>query len=331
MSATDREMGGCRLAGRADVLICGASFAGLAAARELAGSGADVLVLDRYEIGERPTSACGDPDRVAAGAGADRASSCSASASWSSTPRAAPRSLDLPYTFSTFDYDEMCELLWRECDAELRDRDGRPGRGARRRTATATIAVETDRGTVSAPLVVDALGWRRMLAAGDGFQPVEAPLTRALEVHPAASSDDLEVWVDRRYVRAGYGWSLPGRRGAADRRLLLRPARPRPRGDRPARRRPRPRAGPLPGQLDPAQAAPPDRRRRLLRRRLGRPVPAADRGGDQDRALLRHRRRPRAARRLRGPAEPRAGAAALRRASTTPTERASAAAASSSG
>ena len=43
---------------RADVLVCGASFAGLAVARELAASGADVLVVDRYEIGERATSAC---------------------------------------------------------------------------------------------------------------------------------------------------------------------------------------------------------------------------------------------------------------------------------
>ena len=49
------------LAERADVLICGASFAGLAVARELAGSGADVLVVDRYEIGERQTSACAIP------------------------------------------------------------------------------------------------------------------------------------------------------------------------------------------------------------------------------------------------------------------------------
>src|SRR4029079_18860016 len=46
---------------RADVLICGASFAGLAVARELAGAGADVLVVDRYEIGERATSACAAP------------------------------------------------------------------------------------------------------------------------------------------------------------------------------------------------------------------------------------------------------------------------------
>src|SRR3954468_5772702 len=45
----------------ADVLSCGASFAGLAVARKLAGAGARVLVLDRYEIGERQTSACGIP------------------------------------------------------------------------------------------------------------------------------------------------------------------------------------------------------------------------------------------------------------------------------
>src|ERR1043165_2739223 len=44
-----------------DVLICGASFAGLAVARELTGSGARVLMIDRYEIGERQTSACAAP------------------------------------------------------------------------------------------------------------------------------------------------------------------------------------------------------------------------------------------------------------------------------
>src|ERR1044072_5193719 len=44
-----------------DVVICGASFAGLAVARELRASRARVLVLDRYEIGERQTSACAAP------------------------------------------------------------------------------------------------------------------------------------------------------------------------------------------------------------------------------------------------------------------------------
>src|SRR5262249_33783620 len=30
-----------------------------------------------------------------------------------------------------------------------------------------------------------------------------------LEVHPPGHSEELEVWVDRRYARAGYGWCFP--------------------------------------------------------------------------------------------------------------------------
>jgi len=113
--------------------------------------------------------------------------------------------LDLPYCFSTFNYDEVCERLWSECDAEFRIA-AVTGRG---RGPGGDIVVETDHGPVRAPLVLDALGWRRILASGDHFQPVEAPLTRALEVHPAGHTEELEVWVDRRYARAGYGWCFP--------------------------------------------------------------------------------------------------------------------------
>src|SRR5213083_3410546 len=59
--ATKRGAERTPLSRDADVLICGASFAGLAVARELAGSGARVLMLDRYEVGERQTSACAAP------------------------------------------------------------------------------------------------------------------------------------------------------------------------------------------------------------------------------------------------------------------------------
>src|SRR3954449_11700737 len=40
-----------------DVIVCGASFAGLAVCRELAGSGARVLMLDPYPVAERHTTA----------------------------------------------------------------------------------------------------------------------------------------------------------------------------------------------------------------------------------------------------------------------------------
>ena len=192
------------LNGRYDVLICGASFAGLTAARELAGSGARVLVLDRYEIGKRPTSACGIPTDWLEALGMIDLELQRFGELVVHTP-GARTVLDLPYCFSTFNYDEVCVRLWSECDAEFEV----AAVAGRKTLENGDVAVETDRGTVVAPLVVDALGWRRLLASGDHFQPVEAPLTRALEVHPAGHSEDLEVWVDRRYARAGYGWCFP--------------------------------------------------------------------------------------------------------------------------
>ena len=196
------------LAGERDVLICGASFAGLMVARELAGSGADVLIVDRYEIGERQTSACGIPTEWMQRLGLMEAERQRFDTLVMHTPYGTSR-YRLPWTFSTFDYRELCQVLWRGCDAtfETAKVNGR----AASSNGDGRIAIDTDRGTISAPLVVDALGWRRMLATGDGYQPPDAPLSRGLEVHPEGSAEDLEIWIDRRYVPAGYGWSFPAR------------------------------------------------------------------------------------------------------------------------
>ena len=203
------------LSGERDVLICGASFAGLTVARELAGSGADVLIVDRYEIGERQTSACGIPTEWLQRLDLMDAERQRFDTLVMHTPHGTSR-YKLPWTFSTFDYREICQLLWRDCDASFetakvngRARVELPSDSER--NSTGGIAVETDRGVVSAPLVVDALGWRRMLATGDGYQPPDAPLSRGLEVHPGGKSEDLAIWIDRKYVPAGYGWSFPAR------------------------------------------------------------------------------------------------------------------------
>jgi menaquinone-9 beta-reductase len=194
------------LSGSHDVLVCGASFAGLAVARELTGSGADVMVLDRYEIGERQTSACGIPTAWLEATGLIAAERQRFDSLLVHTPHGSRR-YRLPWNFSTFDYRELCQLLWRGCDArfETAKVNGR----ATPTTGEGVIAVDTDRGVLSASLVVDALGWRRVLASGDGFQPPDAPLSRGLEVHPDGIGEDMEIWIDRRYVPAGYGWSFP--------------------------------------------------------------------------------------------------------------------------
>jgi len=189
------------LSGSYDVIICGASFAGLAVARQLRGSGARVLILDRYEIGERQTSACGIPTGWLEALGLEASARQEFAELVVHTPHGTSR-YDLPFTFSTFDYRELCRLLHSQNDAEFETAkvNGRSGE-----------TVHTDRGDVTAPLIVDALGWRRILASDGGYQPPDAPLSRGLEVHPGGDSDDLEIWIDRRYVPAGYGWSFPAR------------------------------------------------------------------------------------------------------------------------
>jgi flavin-dependent dehydrogenase len=185
---------------RADVLICGASFAGLAVARELAGAGADVLVVDRYEIGERATSACAAPTPWLHAMGVERAIRQEIPCMAFHTPHGSAR-FRLPWSWSSFDYRELCRALWEQCgDArfEIAKVDSRSGR-----------VVHTDRGDITSPLIVDALGWRRVLGPGANVQPPAAAISRGLEVHPDGGGTDLDVWIDRSLVRHGYAWSVP--------------------------------------------------------------------------------------------------------------------------
>jgi flavin-dependent dehydrogenase len=200
LRATKRGAERTPIGGRFDVLICGASFAGLAVARELRATGARVLVLDRYEIGERQTSACAAPTEWLRNLGLEASIRQTFGSLLVHTPRAEAR-WPLGWTFSTFDYRQLCDLLWAQ-------------RGAGTEFETAKVhgrrgdVVSTDRGDVSAGLIVDALGWKRVLGAAQ-VQPPEARLSRGLEVHPGGGGRDLELWIDKRVIRAGYGWSFP--------------------------------------------------------------------------------------------------------------------------
>ncbi|MCK9249239.1 MAG: NAD(P)/FAD-dependent oxidoreductase [Solirubrobacteraceae bacterium] len=208
-----------------DVLICGASFAGLTVARELAaatgpdGRRPDVVVVDRYEIGERQTSACAAPLPWLDAMGIADAVRQTFPTVEARTPRGR-FSWRLPQPFATFDYRLLCELLAAQGDFrfETAKVDGRQAidpadahRPADDPADRDRITVLTDRGPIRAPLVVDALGWRRVLAPSDEaeIQPPDAFLSRGLEVHPSGTGDAFELFLDRRYAPSGYGWSFP--------------------------------------------------------------------------------------------------------------------------
>jgi flavin-dependent dehydrogenase len=173
----------------------------LAGARRPDGRPARVLVVDRYEIGERQTSACGIPTSWLYAMGLEGSLQQTFHELVVHTPYGTSR-WPLPWSFSTFDYRTICRILWEQSgglvEFETAKVDGRTG-----------DVVHTDRGDLSADLIVDALGWRRYLGRAANVQPPEAFLSRGLEVHPNEAGTEMELWLDRKYVPAGYSWSFP--------------------------------------------------------------------------------------------------------------------------
>ena len=177
-----------------------------------------MLVVDRYEIGERQTSACGIPTAWLTALRLQDSLQQTFGELVIHTPHATVR-YDLPWTFSTFDYRTLCGVLAEQGEFEFET--AKVERRERRHRASPIGA------HLTAPLIVDALGWRRVLGRGANVQPPEALLSRGLEVHPLGFGRELEIWIDRD-VRAGrLRLELPRRRRAPDRRRLVRSALPR--------------------------------------------------------------------------------------------------------
>ena len=229
---------------------------------------------------------------------ASPARSARPSTRWSSTRPHTTVDFRLPWTFSTFDYRELCGLLWEQCDARVRDREGRGPRTPSR----ATTSHRPTAATSTAPLVVDALGWKRVLAGNELPAARRAALARARG--PSARLERAARDLDRPRLRPGrLRLELPGRAtrsgSASARSTRASTSRSRPCGSprTSTREAVRYQGNWIPHKLRPATAD-----GDLLRRRLGRPLPAADRRGDPHRLLLRDRLRARAARGGRGPA-----------------------------
>ena len=240
------------LGGAYDVLICGASFAGLAVARELAGTRR--ACADDRSLRDRRAADLGvrDADRVDERAGGR--GRAAADVLGARDPHAAhDRALRAAVDVLDVRLPRLCARCWTSRTRPVRDGQGgrartgftrphrprRPVRAADRRRARAG-------GGCSAPATRSAAG--------------RAALARARGASAAGRGDELEIWIDRRYVPAGYGWSFPARDELRIGRRLVRPALPREGHDRGAGRRSRPPGGALPGQLDPAPV--PRRRRR---------------------------------------------------------------------
>lgn len=142
-----------------DAVIAGASFAGLAAAQRLRGR---VLLLDKGPLGDNVTSACAAPVSTVRAMGAEGSIQQVHDALVLHTPT-REATWPLPEPFCTFDYRRFCEAAQARGGAAFRQ---------------ATVVRRTERGVltgageVPARLLVDATGWRAVLAGGPGSRYV---------------------------------------------------------------------------------------------------------------------------------------------------------------
>ena len=284
----------------ADVLICGASFAGLTVARELRATGARVLVLDRYEIGERQTSACAAPTEWLRNLGLEASIRQTFDSLLVHTPGVERARWPLPLTFSTFDYRELCDAVVGAGAATPSSRPRRSSRTHRQRRCS------TDRGDVRAPLIVDALGWRRVLGPGDNVQPPGRRRCRgASRCIRAASATTWSCGSTRatstRATAGRFRRATSCGSASAPSTRTIRSSSRRCGWSRTSTQQPHG----YQGNWIPHRIRPGDRGRRVLRRRQRRPLPAADRRGHPDGVLLRDRARARAARGARAAARTR--------------------------
>ena len=181
-----------------DVIIVGASFAGLAVARQLRG---EVLLLDRNEVGAVQTSACGTPVWVPQALGLEKSvlQVHTKTVIHAPTRTVAFDVSDAPYC--TFDYRAFCQGLLEQSRARFLRAAVRGFDGGR---------VETSEGSFRAPLVVDCSGWRAVLVGPrEGGSDHERGMSFGLETHTVYSGDALYFWANPRRYREGIAWLFP--------------------------------------------------------------------------------------------------------------------------
>lgn len=184
---------------RYDVIIAGASFAGLTVAQELKGK---VLLIDRKTVGTLPTSACATLyELLKEIGGEDAAIQVGDKVKFSTVYGETKFRLKRP--FCTFNYSKLCQNLLDRFQGEFLKANV---------LDLKENTVITDKGDFEAPILVDCTGWRAALASKiDPGLVVKRSMGFGLETEIALEvANELHFLFDPQMVKGpGYAWVFP--------------------------------------------------------------------------------------------------------------------------
>lgn len=180
-----------------DTIIVGGSFAGLAVASRLRGN---ILLIDRKEIGTEQTSACGTTWNVLESIG------CLDSVLQvynNGFIHTASKTIEynLPYPFCAFDYQKFCQTLVKQVEAKIIKTNVQGLVGG---------CVMTDEGAFHGACIIDASGWRAVLASSLESDFIDrSKLSFGIETTVNYDGEGLQFWLDPRVIKGGVGWLFP--------------------------------------------------------------------------------------------------------------------------
>lgn len=180
-----------------DAIIVGASFAGLAVASRLRGN---ILLIDRKEIGVGQTSACGTTLNVLEALGCLDSVLQIYNTGFIHTSSNTIE-YDLPYSFCAFDYQKLCQTLVKQVEAKIIKADV---------SGQTNDCVMTDEGPFHGTCIIDASGWKAVLASSleKGFVH-RSQLSFGIESTVNYEGEGLHFWLDPQLIGRGVGWLFP--------------------------------------------------------------------------------------------------------------------------
>lgn len=181
-----------------DVIIAGHSFAGLAVASRIRGK---VLLIDPKPIGEGQTSACGTllgvPERLGL---MESVLQTHRFLAFHTSARTEQYDV-VEHAFCTFDYHRFCQGMAEATAADFLCAAVRGVEGGE---------VVTDRGRFRGEILVDASGWRAVLAnAMHPGHTVRGMMSYGIETVAPRRGEGLCFWYDPDLVPEGVAWFFP--------------------------------------------------------------------------------------------------------------------------